>query len=410
MPFAAHLERDRNETPAAGTAVRSILSVHNYYRQPGGEDRVFASEAGLLEQNGHAVLRHQDHNDRIRRGAIGTACDAVWNRRTFQRLDSLVRSTAIDVAHFHNTFPLISPSGYYAVRRGGIPVVQTLHNFRLICAGATLSRNGSICEACITRRSLLPGIAHGCYRDSRSATTAVSTMLAVHRAMGTYQSQVDAYIALSEFARRKFIDAGLPPDRIVVKPNFVSPDPGTGEGRGGYALFAGRLSSEKGIQVLMDAWERLPDISLRVAGDGPLAGTARPDGVTWLGPLQREQVYGLMKGASVVVVPSVWYEMGPLTILEAFACGTPVIASNLGSMAETIRHRHNGLLFAPGDPEDLARQVRWAFDHPEELREMRANARREYEEKYTAERNYKMLMAIYEMAIENSQRRRREAS
>ena len=388
----------------------TVLSVHNHYQQPGGEDRVFAGESALLEQNGHTVIRHEDYNDRIHNGIADAVRDTVWSRGSFERMRALLRSAKIDVAHFHNTFPLISPAAYYAVRGAGVPVVQTLHNYRLICASATLSRNGSVCEACLERKSLLPGIAHACYRNSRLATVALSTMLAVHRAAGTYQTQVDTYIALSEFSRRKFIEGGLPADRIVVKPNFVAPDPGAGEGIGGYALFVGRLSGEKGIKVLTDAWKRLPHIPIRVAGDGPLADTKWPDGVTWLGPQQHEQIYGLMRDASVVVVPSVGYEIGPLTVLEAFACGTPVIASDLGSMAEAIQPRYNGLLFKPGDAEDLARQVRWAFDHPEELRAMRANARREYEEKYTAERNYKMLIAIYEMAIENFKRRRREAS
>src|SRR5579872_3332083 len=159
--------------------MHTILSVHNLYQQPGGEDRVFASEAELLEHNGHTVLRHMDHNDRIRGGSAGAAGDAIWNPDTYRHLESLARSTAIDVAHFHNTFPLISPAAYYAARRAGIPVVQTLHNFRLICAGATLSRNGSVCESCLERRSLLPGIVHACYRNSRPATVALSAMLAV---------------------------------------------------------------------------------------------------------------------------------------------------------------------------------------------------------------------------------------
>jgi glycosyltransferase involved in cell wall biosynthesis len=388
----------------------TVLSVHNYYREPGGEDHVFADETRLLEQNGHKVLRHEDYNERIKPGTMGPARDAVWSRRTFQHLKSLVHSAPIDVAHFHNTFPLISPAAYYAVRRAGVPVVQTLHNFRLICAGATLSRNGSVCESCVDRKSLLPGIVHACYRNSRPATAALTAMLAVHRAAGTYQTQVDTYIALSEFARRKFIEGGLPRDRIVVKPNLVSPDPGIGQGQGGYALFVGRLSEEKGLRTLAAAWHMSPGLPLRVVGDGPLNEIAWPEGATWLGALQREEVLALMQDAAALVLPSTCYENAPLTIVEAFACGLPVIASNLGSIPEFVRHRHNGLLFAPGDPEDLARQVRWAFDHPEEMRAMRVNARREYQEKYTAERNYKLLMTIYEMAIENSRRRRREAS
>jgi len=338
------------------------------------------------------------------------AWDSIWSRSTFQRLEWLTHSASIDVAHFHNTFPLISPSAYYAVQSAGIPVVQTLHNFRLVCAGATLCRNGSVCQACITRKSLLPALAHGCYRDSRAATAVVATMLATHRAMHTYQTKVDAYIALSEFARRKFVDGGLPEDRIVVKPNFVSPDPGPGEGLGGGALFTGRLSEEKGVRTLAAAWRTLENIPLQVAGDGPLRNIDWPRNVTALGPQPNENVMRLMQQSQVLIFPSTWYECAPMTIVEAFACGLPVIASNLGSIPEFVRHGYNGLLFRPGDPEDLARQVRWAFDHPEHLRAMRANARREYEQKYTAERNYKMLIDIYEMAIENARRRRRNAS
>jgi len=410
MPSAAPLELAPRDQAAARRDLCSILSVHNYYRQAGGEDRVFENEAALLERNGHTVVRHEDHNDRIRTGAISAARDAVWSPDTFQRLKSLARASAIDVAHFHNTFPLVSPSAYYAAQRAGIPVVQTLHNFRLICAGGTLSRDGSVCESCLERKSLLPGLAHACYRNSTAATVALSAMLFAHRAAGTYLNQVDVYIAPGEFARRKFIAGGLPADRIVVKPNFVAPDPGIGEGRGGYALFVGRLAKEKGIDSLTAAWRTLGEIPLQVAGDGPLNETEWPDGVTWLGNQPRERVMELMQDARVLVFPSTWYECAPMTIVEAFACGLPVIASNLGSIPEFVTHGKTGLLFKPGDSEDLARQVRWAFDHPEELRAMRANARREYEEKYTAERNYKMLIAIYEMAIENSRRRQREAS
>jgi glycosyltransferase involved in cell wall biosynthesis len=386
------------------------LSIHNHYQQSGGEDRVCAAEATLLEQHGHKVERYVDHNDRIGSNTVLAGFGTIWSKRTYAQLRSFGQLRAVDVAHFHNTFPLISPAGYYAVRRAGVPVVQTLHNYRLICPGSLLSRDGLVCDKCVQRRSLLPAIAHGCYRQSRAATGAVVGMLAVHRTAGTYQKQVDVYIALSEFARGKFIEGGLPRDRIVVKHNFVSPDPGPGQGQGGYALFAGRLSQEKGIVTLSQAWQALSDIPLKVAGDGPLKENQWPASVSTLGLQPRESVLALMRDARVLVFPSICYENAPVTIVEAFACGLPVIASNLGSIPEFVQHRHNGLLFKPGDPEDLARQVRWAFDHPEELRAMRANARREYEDKYTAERGYKTLMAIYEMAIENSQRRRREAS
>jgi glycosyltransferase involved in cell wall biosynthesis len=217
---------------------------------------------------------------------------------------------------------------------------------------------------------------------------------------------VDAYIALSQFARQKFVAGGLPSERLFVKPNFVDPDPGAGRGTGGYALYAGRLSREKGVATLAEAWRRLNHIPLRVAGDGPLRNAPWPAGVTTFGGLPHNSTLALLREAAMLVFPSTCYECCPMAILESLACGTPVIASNLGSIPEFVRHGYNGLLFRPGDPQDLARQVRWAFEHPEELRVMRANARREFEEKYTAERNYKMLMAIYEQAIENAHRRR----
>ena len=385
---------------------RIVLSVHNYYQQPGGEDQVFTAEGALLESNGHRVVRYEEHNSRIAdRSPALAAVDTVWSFQSGRSFTELVKQQNPEVVHFHNTFPLISPAAYYAVHREGTAVVQTLHNFRLLCPGATLFREGQPCEECIEKKSLRPAIVHACYRASRPATAAVATMLTVHRAIGTWRRKVDLYIALSEFARRKFIEGGLPASRIVVKPNFVSPDPGVGAGSGEYALFVGRLSAEKGIAVLASAWRELSQIPLIVAGDGPLAEIEWPCGANWIGRQPREKILALMREARVLIVPSVCYETGPLAILEAFACGLPVIASNLGSMAEMVTHQRTGLLFNPGDAADLARKVRWAFEHPDAVEGMRAAARREFEEKYTAETNYKMLIGIYEEAIERARKR-----
>src|SRR5437764_15039922 len=183
----------------------SVLAVHNHYRQPGGEDRVFAEEAALLDCHGHSVTRYEDHNRCISKGGLGALSATVWSAPSYRRLKSLLRERTCGIAHFHNTFPLISPAAYFAARNAGLPVVQTLHNYRLICPAATLLRNGSACEECIQRQSFLPAVVHGCYRNSRPATAAVATMLTVHRAAGTWERMVDMYIALSDFARRKFI-------------------------------------------------------------------------------------------------------------------------------------------------------------------------------------------------------------
>jgi glycosyltransferase involved in cell wall biosynthesis len=383
----------------------TVLRAHNFYQQPGGEDGVFESEEVLLRNNGHAVVRYEDHNDRIAENPFAVGLNAIWSRSSYRRLERIARAVDLDVAHFHNTFPLISPSAYYALKKHGVPVVQTLHNYRLLCPGATLYREGRVCEECIERRSLRPAVSHACYRGSRAATTAVVAMLAAHRAVGTWREMVDVYISLSEFARRKYIEGGLPADRIVVKPNHVDPDPGLGEGGGGYALFVGRLSEEKGPELLARTWAALGGIPLRVVGDGPLSNMGWPSSVAVLGRQPHSRVMQLMKGASVLVFPSGWFECAPLTILEALACGLPVIAPDLGVMQEMITDHHTGLLFESGNAADLSRRVRWVFDNPEHLLTMRKRARKEFEEKYTACRSYDMLMKIYELASGRARRR-----
>jgi glycosyltransferase involved in cell wall biosynthesis len=378
-----------------------ILTAHNFYQHPGGEDNVFHAESELLRDNGHEVVQFTDSNHRISNGLISGAA-AVWNQSSYSRLRDFARSHRPAVAHFHNTFPLISPAAYYAMRREYVPVIQTLSNYRLICPGGLLMRDGRPCEDCITSNSLRPANLHRCYRNSRAATTAVSTMLIAHRALRTWKRAVDLYIALSRFARHKFTVSGFPEKRVIVKPNFIHPDPGPGDGSGNYALFVGRLADEKGIRTLAEAWHNLPDIPLTIAGDGPLNSVDFPPNVTRLGHQPRERIIELMKNAAVLIFPSTWYECAPLTILEAFACGLPVIASDIGSIPEFVDPYRTGLLFTPGDPYDLIHHVRWAFEKPNQLRAMRAAARREFETKYTAETNYKQLIEIYQLAIENA--------
>lgn len=406
----------------------AILAVHNFYQGPGGEDVVFATEAAMLERKGHRVIRYEDRNERIGGGmvnGVASGMAAVWNQGSYVRVQRLAREHRPDVAHFHNTFPLISPAAYYAARREGVAVVQTLHNYRLLCPGGNFLRDGRVCEECVERRSLAPAIAHACYRGSRSGSAAVAAMLTVHRAVGTWRRMVDVYVAPSEFVRQKFIASGFAAERILVKPNTLAPNtlaPNTltndadadeadcaGDRRDcgvGYALFVGRLWEVKGIRTLAAAWKKLGDIPLLVAGEGPLSGIEWPAGVTRLGVQSRERVRELMRGARALVFPSVCYEGQPLTIIEAFASGLPVIGSALGGVRELIDDGRTGLLFRAGDAEDLAAKVRWAFAHCEEMDAMRVHARREYEAKFTAERNYGLLMEIYESAMERARARR----
>jgi len=388
-----------------------ICLVHNFYLQPGGEDQVFAAESSMLEKHGNQVLSYTVNNDRIKElNYLKLACSTLWNKTIANELREVIRKVRPDIIHFHNTFPLISPAAYYAAKAEGVPVVQTLHNYRLLCPNALFFRDGHVCEDCMGKFVPWPGILHACYRESRAATGVTAGMLSVHRVLRTYSRMVDVYIALTDFAQQKFIQGGLPAEKIAVKSNFIDPDPGIGDGQGGYALFVGRLSQEKGVNTLLAAWEKIGGkIPLKIMGDGPLASqvaraSQRIPAIEWLGHKPRQSVLGLMKDAAVLIFPTVWYEGFPATIVEAYSVGLPVITSNLGGMSSIIEHRRTGMHFRSGDPDDLATQVDWILTHPAELALMRKEARAEYKAKYTAGRNYKILMDIYKTAIEPSVR------
>jgi glycosyltransferase involved in cell wall biosynthesis len=389
-----------------------ILVVHNGYQKHGGEDVVVEAEERLLRAHGHSVVRYRRHNEELRgRGPLDiltAGMQTVWSKASAREVAALLAKEKPGVVHFHNIFPLISPAAYYACEEAGVPVVQTLHNYRLLCPGAYFLRDGRVCEECLGRSVPWPGVVHGCYRESRAATAAVATMIAVHRGMNTWREKVGVYIALSEFARKKFIEGGLPGERIVVKPNFVDPDPGLKCGAGEYALYVGRLSVEKGLRVLLGAWGQLRGrIPLRIAGDGPLKEeiaaeikTRGLSGVDLLGRLAPSEIVALMQGARFLVLPSVCYENFPLAVAEAFACGLPVIASRLGSMAEIVADGDTGLHVTPGDSAELAAKVDWAWRNPGKLQELGKAGRQEYVSKYGPEQNYKRLIGIFERAIE----------
>jgi len=382
-----------------------LLSLHTFYQQAGGEDAVFRAEVALLQERGHEVLELTfDNCDLENLPPWRQAGLTLWNQEAYRRVREAIREHRPDLLHVHNTFPLASPAVIHAAKAERVPVVMTLHNYRLLCVNALFFRRGRVCEDCLGR---LPwqGVFHGCYRDNRPASAVVAAMLTLHRALGTW-NMVDRFIALTEFARQKFIEGGFPPEKISVKPNFVHPDPGPGEGRGGYALFVGRLSPEKGLGTLLMAWERLGGkVPLKIVGDGPLApevqeAQKRIPGVEWLGRKAPEEVYALMGEAAFLVFPSECYETFGRVAIEAFAKGTPVLAAHIGAVGEVTEDGRTGLHFRPGDPEDLAAKVEWLLAHPNELARMRKEARAEYEAKYTAEENYRQLMAIYQTVLE----------
>lgn len=378
-----------------------VLVCHNRYQQRGGEDSVFESEVELLRTFGHDVETFVRDNEGLEsRGKLKLLADTIWSSESHAELSDAIRTFRPDVIHVHNTFARLSPSIYSAAASLHVPVVQTLHNFRLLCPQALLMRESKVCEDCVGH---LPwrGVMHGCYRGSRAQTAALAAAVTVHRALGTWSSKVSRYIALNDFCKEVFVRGGLPRDRLRVKPNFVEDrhlDPSTGSDE---FLYVGRLSIEKGIDVLSSALAIAPDVKCHVVGTGEMdeAIRMRPNAV----------MYGWQDGASIndlmhhhlaLVMPSVWYENFPRTLVEAFSAGLPVVASRLGAMAALIEDGLTGLLFNPGDPGDLAAKLEWARAHHLEMHRMGENARREYEQKYTPARNHEQLLSIYREAIE----------
>ena len=383
-----------------------VLMVHSRFQIRGGEDECFEAEQRLLRDAGVEVLTYEDDNSRVEeRGRLRTAIDTVWSQRAYRGIRARLKDRPCDVVHVHNYLPLISPAAYHAAQAEGAAVVQTLHNYRLMCPSGIFYRDGHVCEDCLGKAFAWPGVLHACYRNSRAGTAAIATMFAGHKLLGTWQSKIDVYVALNEFMRRKHIEGGLPADRIVVKPNFVSHDPGIGDGSGGFALFVARLNKEKGVDTLLEAWEHLGQrIPLKIVGDGPLTemvqeAAARIPGIEYLGRRPLSEFYVLLGQARFFIFTSTWYEGFPRTIIECFARGVPLVASAIGPIAEVVAEGRTGVHFRPGDAADLVAKVEGLLDRPELLAAMRENARREFETRYTAEANRGQLLAVYERAI-----------
>lgn len=379
-----------------------VLSVHNSYQQPGGEDVVFEQEGRILEEHGHTIHRYQAHNRSITSSdRIAAALSSIWSWRSYRAVTKLVRQTGCDVVHFHNIFPLISPSAYYAAKDCGVPVVQTLHNYRALCPNALLFQGGRVCEECLGAPFAWGAIQNACYRRSRIASASVAAMLAIHRALDTWDRAVDLYIAPSRFCRNKYIEAGFDPSRIAVKPGFVHPNPGLGGHSGDYCLFAGRLSEEKGFDVLFDAWRKLgPAVPLKIVGDGPLspliaAAVREMPWIEWLGYRTPPEVLELIGDARLLVFPCQAYTTFGLVVVEAFAKGTPAIVPRSGALGELVRDGHNGLHFDTGSSASLAKAVRMALADPVLLDRMGRNARDDFRKLYTAEANLDRLLELY---------------
>lgn len=390
-----------------------ILQLHNRYQIRGGEEGVLQAEQALLTQYGHAVEQLQVSNDDIVSpiDKAMTAVQAVYSGPSKRQVAAAIATHQPDVVHVHNFFPRLSPSIYDACIEQGVPVVQTLHNYRLACVKAMLFRDQQVCEDCIVHNNPWPGVKHGCYRDSQAQSAVVAAMLIAHRWRRTWQEKVDAFITLTNFQRQKLVQAGLPSEKIHIKPNFLAAADAVPPrvAAAPFLLFVGRLSPEKGIDVALAAYAEAPDLPpLKIVGDGPertalmakVAAAGLETRVQFLGFQVKDQVLALMQQATALIFPSIWYEGFPLTLVEALGMGLPPIASNLGSMAEIIADGQTGLLFEPQNPTDLARQVRVIVNDTTLRATLSQAAHQVYQSQYTPEVNYAQLMAIYQSVIE----------
>lgn len=370
---------------------------------------VFEEELALLQRRGHEVKKFVRFSDEIRaRGALGIAQGALstpWNHRSALAIRREVDRFKPDVVHVHNTFPLLSPAIFHGIGNRSVRVL-TLHNYRLFCPAAIPMRDGKVCVECLESKSSWSSLRYGCYRGSRLATFPLALSVMLHRQVGTWTKQVDAFIALTEFQRELMIAAGLPGDRVHVKPNFYagSPKPAPWSNRGNYAMFAGRLSHEKGVEYLIRAWliwgKAAPE--LRIVGDGPLRESLQkmvslaPEAqIRFLGQLTPVDAEQQIARAMLLVLPSICFEGFPMVIREAFAYGTPTAVSNLGPLPSIVRHGVSGLVFQPRDVDSLFYTVRGAWSDPSLLEKLGEGARGEFTSLYNEDANYHTLMNIY---------------
>lgn len=388
--------------------VRRVLQVHTRYRQSGGEEEVLDGEREALLEAGIEVEQVlfsnadlEEHRSPV--GDIKVAAAAIWSRSARRQVQAAIRRHTPDVLHVHNTFAAASPAVFGAAEDLGVAVVHTLHNYRMVCPAATAFRDGHPCLDCVGRPPL-PGVLHACVRGSHSQSAVAAATLSVHRLLGTFQRVIDAYIALTPFQRDVMVRGGLPAKRIHLLPNFVSRNgmPWSVEKRAG-VLYVGRLAEEKGVRNLLKAAGLVPG-QVTIAGGGPLEPlvfqAAAEGSVTYLGPLSRQAVHERLRRSVALLVPSVWFEGFPMTVVEAYAAGTPVIGSRIGSLENVIADGVTGLLVPPGDENALARQIRWALDHPGEMEGLGRGARKAYEEQYTPEAHLEGLLQVYEHALE----------
>lgn len=385
-----------------------VLLVHDRYYESTqcGELNVLGRERALLEDRGVRTYllefaRAPAGAPKTRRMAVQLA--SAYSLSSARRVRDALAAFAPDVVHIHNFWPQATLAVHYTCRRAGVPVVQTLHNYRILCAADTLLRNRRVCERCIETRLPWPAIRHRCVKLSVPHSTFKSATFGLHRLLDSWNRTVDIFLAPTESMRRRFVRGGIEPRRILVRPQSA-PDVGAGPEARAYFLFAGRLAAEKGVPMLLQLWEKGIEAELRIAGGGPLEGllrehAARCARIRYLGAIAPSAVGEAMRHATATLVPSLWEEPFPLVIAESYAAGTPVIAADVGSRAETVIHGETGLVFAAGDIAAFETAVRRAIDDPAEMRRLGHGARRRYESLYSEDASVAQLLDIYRACL-----------
>lgn len=402
------LTRSSSQNNTATSPLR-ILLVHNRYKLRGGEDSVFEAERDMLIAAGHIVNVYEVTNDAIGEDTskLKLFFNTIWSKASYKAISQILRDFKPDVVHCHNTFPLISPSIYYACDKAGIPVVQTLHNYRLTCLNGYLFREQEcqLCEKCLGK-SPIRGVFKKCYRNSLTASATVAAMLLIHRLLGTYRKKVTKYIALSHFARYNFTKkSALPEDKVVVKPNIVIlPKEIPQLHKEKNVLFIGRISPEKGVKTLISAWSLLKDtfgFKLIIIGDGPEKDTLSQKyqnnkSISFLGGLPHDEVIVQLTKASLLVFPSIWYEQFAITPIEAMSQATPVLVSDIAKNSTIVQDNISGRYFKAGDINDLAAKLAELLSNEAELSRLGTAAKAAFEQSdCSTESNLRALEAIY---------------
>lgn len=391
----------------------NILIVHNYYQFAGGEDVVVENESNLLKKNGHKVVLYTRHNNEIKNynllKKVLLFFDTIFSIRTYKEVKRIIKQEKIDIVHVHNTMPLISPSVYWAAFKSKVPVIQTIHNFRLVCPNGLLFRNNTVCEDCINH-SLFSAIKHKCYKNSFLNTLAVITMLKFNRVIGTYK-KVNKYIVLSDFSKHKLekiIESGY----MEIKKNFIPNDDFENnlelnnklqlEIDNNYFIFAGRLEASKGIFFLIDAWKEIEDLKLYIFGSGPeennikeLINLNKINNIKIFGKCERNKLFNYIKKSKAVIVPSLLYEGLPMIIIETFAFGKPIVATKIGNLKELIKEGKNGLLFSPNNKEEFKEKICRLIKDDNLYRSLCEGAYKEFIDNYSERINYSEIMRIY---------------